>query len=100
MEYKDLALESGISNWGRVPALNCTPSFINDLADAVVEALPSAMTMSSTTTTTTTTTATTASEELDYDPMRYIVRFFFGSIVAFLLLFSGKVWLALRNNVL
>lgn len=101
MEYKDLALESGISNWGRVPALNCTPSFITDLADAVVEALPSAMAMSTTTTTTTTTTtATTSEEELDYDPMRYIVRLFFGSIMAFLLLFSRKVWLAFRNNAL
>lgn len=89
MEYKDLALESGISNWGRVPALNCTPSFITDLADAVVEALPSAMAMSNTTSTTTTTIIT--SEEHDYDPMRYIVRLFFGSIMAFLLLFSRKV---------
>ena len=42
MEYKELALESGIENWGRVPALGCTSSFISDLADAVVEALPSA----------------------------------------------------------
>ncbi|CAM8955588.1 unnamed protein product [Rhodiola kirilowii] len=32
MEYRELALESGIENWGRVPALNCTPSFISDLA--------------------------------------------------------------------
>lgn len=40
MEYKELALESGIVNWGRVPALNCEPTFINDLADAVIEALP------------------------------------------------------------
>jgi ferrochelatase len=45
MEYKHLALESGIKNWGRVPALNCTPSFVTDLADAVEEALPSAMAM-------------------------------------------------------
>lgn len=94
MEYKHLALESGISNWGRVPALNCTPSFITDLADAVVEALPSAMAMSSSSST------AAASEELDYDPMRYIVRMFFGSIMAFLLLFSPKVWLAFRNNIL
>jgi len=42
MEYKELALESGIKNWGRVPALGCTSTFISDLADAVVEALPSA----------------------------------------------------------
>ena len=92
MEYKHLALESGISNWGRVPALNCTPSFINDLADAVIEALPSAMAMS---------TSDTASEdELYDDPMRYIIRLFFGSILAFVLLFSPKVILAFRNNIL
>ncbi|KAK8581941.1 hypothetical protein V6N13_144934 [Hibiscus sabdariffa] len=40
MGYKDLALGSGIENWRRVPALGCTPSFIQDLAGAVVEALP------------------------------------------------------------
>lgn len=40
MEYRELAEESGIENWGRVPALNCNPTFIDDLADAVVEALP------------------------------------------------------------
>ncbi|KAL9244674.1 hypothetical protein vseg_018429 [Gypsophila vaccaria] len=40
VEYKELALESGIENWGRVPALGCEPSFITDLADAVIESLP------------------------------------------------------------
>nr|GMD20432.1 ferrochelatase-2, chloroplastic [Ipomoea batatas] len=40
VEYKELALESGIQNWGRVPALGCEPSFILDLADAVIESLP------------------------------------------------------------
>jgi ferrochelatase len=40
MEYRQLALESGIKNWGRVPALGCEPTFIADLADAVIEALP------------------------------------------------------------
>lgn len=40
MEYRELALESGIRNWGRVPALGCDPDFISDLADAVIEALP------------------------------------------------------------
>uniref|UniRef100_A0A0C9QL38 Ferrochelatase n=1 Tax=Wollemia nobilis TaxID=56998 RepID=A0A0C9QL38_9CONI len=40
MEYKELALESGIENWERVPALGCEPTFISDLADAVIEALP------------------------------------------------------------
>lgn len=40
MEYRELAEESGITNWGRVPALNTNHTFIGDLADAVVEALP------------------------------------------------------------
>lgn len=39
-EYRELARESGIQHWGRVPALGCEPRFIGDLADAVVEALP------------------------------------------------------------
>ncbi|KAJ4950515.1 hypothetical protein NE237_027347 [Protea cynaroides] len=47
-EYKHLALESGIENWGRVPALDCTSSFISDVADGVIEALPSATAMSTT----------------------------------------------------
>ena len=42
MEYRELALESGIQNWGRVPALNTNKTFINDLAELVVEKLPSA----------------------------------------------------------
>ncbi len=37
---RELAEESGIPNWGRVPALNTNATFINDLADAVLEALP------------------------------------------------------------
>ncbi len=36
----ELAEECGIRHWGRVPALNCDPLFIGDLADAVLEALP------------------------------------------------------------
>ncbi|XWS29984.1 hypothetical protein CRYUN_Cryun24cG0078500 [Craigia yunnanensis] len=40
VEYKELALESGIENWDRVPALGCEPMFISDLADAVIESLP------------------------------------------------------------
>jgi protoporphyrin/coproporphyrin ferrochelatase len=40
MEYRELAEESGIEHWGRVPALNVNPTFIGDLADAVIEALP------------------------------------------------------------
>ncbi|CAL8471095.1 g10637 [Coccomyxa elongata] len=42
MEYRELALESGVQHWGRVPALNTNPTFINDLADMVLEKLPSA----------------------------------------------------------
>ena len=37
---RELALESGIKEWGRVPALNTNSVFIQDLAEAVVEALP------------------------------------------------------------
>ncbi len=40
MEYQELAHESGIQNWGRVPALNTNSTFIDDLAEAVLEALP------------------------------------------------------------
>lgn len=40
VEYKELALNSGIKNWGRVPALGCEPTFIADIADAVIESLP------------------------------------------------------------
>lgn len=40
MEYKELAFESGIREWRRVPALNTNPAFIDDLAEAVIEALP------------------------------------------------------------
>lgn len=40
VEYKELALKSGIKNWGRVPALGTEPMFISDLADAVMESLP------------------------------------------------------------
>lgn len=90
MEYKELALESGIENWGRVPALNCTSSFINDLADAVTEALPSAAAMST----------STSSEEVENDPVKYFIKFFFGSLLAFVLLLSPKIFLAFRNNLL
>lgn len=87
MEYKELALESGIENWGRVPALGCTSSFITDLADAVIEALPSAISMS---------TEKDASLD-DMDPVRYAINLFFGSILAFLLLLSPKLISAARN---
>lgn len=40
VEYRELALESGITEWGRVPALGCEKTFISDLADAVIEELP------------------------------------------------------------
>jgi ferrochelatase len=39
MEYRELAEESGIHNFRRVPALNTHPVFINDLGDLVIEAL-------------------------------------------------------------
>jgi ferrochelatase len=37
---RELAEEVGITNWRRVPALNTNVTFIDDLADAVLEALP------------------------------------------------------------
>ncbi|KAF3447509.1 hypothetical protein FNV43_RR12695 [Rhamnella rubrinervis] len=91
MEYKELALESGIQNWGRVPALNCTSSFITDLAEAVIEALPSATAL---------TTSTSTSEVDDHDPVRYAIKMFFGSILAFLLFFSPKMIMAFRNHLI
>lgn len=91
MEYKELALESGIENWGRVPALNCTSSFITDLADAVIEALPSATPMSN---------STIASEEADHDPIKYFIKLFFGSALAFILLLSPKMIRAFKNTLL
>ena len=39
MEYRELAEESGVEQWGRVPALDTNPVFIDDLANAVVESL-------------------------------------------------------------
>ncbi|PSR91303.1 Ferrochelatase-2 like [Actinidia chinensis var. chinensis] len=91
MEYKELALESGIENWGRVPALGCNPSFITDLADAVIEALPSATAM---------TTPSMDSEEEDRDLVGYAIKTFFGSILAFVLLLSPKMISAFRNHLL
>lgn len=91
MEYKELALESGIVHWGRVPALNCTSSFITDMADAVIEALPSAMAI--------TTTTNAGAEEADNDLLGYAVKFFFGSILAFILLLSPRVISAFRNYI-
>lgn len=39
MEYREIALESGIQNFRRAPALNTYPKFINDLGNMVVEAI-------------------------------------------------------------
>lgn len=39
IEYRELAEESGITNWRRCPALNTYPGFVGDMADLVVEAL-------------------------------------------------------------
>jgi ferrochelatase len=39
IEYKEVAEESGISGWRRVPALNLDQAFIDDLANAVIEAV-------------------------------------------------------------
>lgn len=90
MEYRELALESGIENWGRVPALGCTPSFITDLADAVIEALPSAAAM---------TTSTFNAENDDMNPINHAIKLFFGSILAFILLLSPKMLMAFRNQL-
>ena len=40
VEYRELAAKSGIAQWGRVPALGTNELFIDDLAEAVIEALP------------------------------------------------------------
>eukprot|EP01082_Thalassiosira_pseudonana_P001750 g1470.t1 g1470 contig10:2157333-2158393(-) len=39
IEYRELALESGITNWRRSPALNTDATFIEDMADMVADAL-------------------------------------------------------------
>jgi len=39
LEYRELAESSGITNWRRCPALNTDPSFIDDMADMVIDAL-------------------------------------------------------------
>ncbi|MED6159525.1 hypothetical protein PIB30_043098 [Stylosanthes scabra] len=91
MEYRELALESGIKNWARVPALGLTPSFITDLADAVIEALPHAKAMYAST--------STSEEEEEHDPLRYLVKMFFGSILAFILFLSPKMITAFRNLI-
>ena len=39
IEYRELAEESGVTNWRRCPALNTDPAFIRDMGDIVYEAL-------------------------------------------------------------
>jgi len=41
IEYRELAEENGIENWKRCPALNYDATFINDMADLVVDSLNS-----------------------------------------------------------
>ncbi|KAF8400972.1 hypothetical protein HHK36_014275 [Tetracentron sinense] len=77
-----------IENWGCVPVLGCTFSFISDLADAVVEALPSASAN---------VTSKSMFEEADSDPLKYAINMFFGSILAFVLLLSPKLISAFRS---
>ncbi|CAN6195461.1 unnamed protein product [Urochloa humidicola] len=91
MEYKELALESGIENWGRVPALGCTSSFISDLADAVVEALPAASALG---------TRKPDNTDSELDMMHYLTKMLFGSILAFILLLSPRLISAFRNTML
>lgn len=39
MEYRELAEESGVENWRRVPALNTNENFIEDMGALIVDAL-------------------------------------------------------------
>lgn len=39
IEYRELAEENGVTNWRRCPALNTDTTFIDDMADMVVDAL-------------------------------------------------------------
>jgi len=39
IEYRELAEESGITNWRRCPALNTDQKFLDDMADMVIDAL-------------------------------------------------------------
>jgi len=39
IEYRELAEESGITNWRRCPALNTDQTFLDDMADMVIDAL-------------------------------------------------------------
>ncbi|XP_023738680.2 ferrochelatase-2, chloroplastic [Lactuca sativa] len=96
MEYKELALKSGVENWGRVPALGCTTSFIADLADAVIEALPSATAMSASSSPL---ISSSSSQEFKRDPVGYAMKIFVGSFLAFILLLSPRMLSAFRKPV-
>lgn len=39
LEYRELAEESGVTNWRRCPALNTDKTFIDDMADMIYDAL-------------------------------------------------------------
>eukprot|EP01038_Epipyxis_sp_PR26KG_P008783 gene8783-11860_t len=41
MEYKEVAEHNGITHWTRVPALNTDQSFLDDMAEMVIDALES-----------------------------------------------------------
>lgn len=87
MEYKNLALESGIENWGRVPALGCEPIFISDLADAVIEALPHVEAIAE---------SNAEAGQVDKDYVKSLLAIIFGSILAFWLL-GPKLIRACKN---
>ena len=72
MEYKELALESGVENWGRVPALGCISTFITNLVDAVIEALPSATAM-------TPSTSESEHSKFSQDPVKLAIKMILGS---------------------
>jgi hypothetical protein len=40
MEFKEIAVESGITGWERVPAFDCDPLFISALSDIIIDSLP------------------------------------------------------------
>ncbi|XP_078169768.1 ferrochelatase-2, chloroplastic-like [Carex rostrata] len=93
MEYKELALESGIENWGRVPALNCTSSFISDLANLVIEALPTASAVARSR------NNDNYTDESDTDATQFAVKMLFGSVIAFFLLLFPKLISLFKNSL-
>lgn len=90
MEYRNLALESGIEDWGRVPALGCEPTFISDLADAVTEALPHVEAMAK---------SNAEAGQVDKDYVKSFLAIVFGSILAFWLLIGPKLIRACKNSL-